>query len=144
MQGTLFVVSAPSGAGKTSLVKALIESTPNIHVSVSHTTRTQRPGEIDGVNYHFVSRDGFAAMLNDNAFLEHAEVFGNLYGTGKQTVAEKLKAGVDVVLEIDWQGAQQIRRQAPEAVSIFILPPSREILEPRLIGRGQDPVEGLR
>ena len=144
MQGTLFVVSAPSGAGKTSLVKALIESTPNIHVSVSHTTRTQRPGEVDGVNYHFVSRDGFATMLNDNAFLEHAEVFGNLYGTGKQTVAEKLKAGVDVVLEIDWQGAQQIRRQAPEAVSIFILPPSREILEQRLIGRGQDPVEVIR
>jgi guanylate kinase len=144
MQGTLFVVSAPSGAGKTSLVKALIESTPNIHVSVSHTTRTQRPGEVDGVNYHFVSRDGFAAMLNDNAFLEHAEVFGNLYGTGKDTVAAKLKAGVDVVLEIDWQGAQQIRRQAPEAVSIFILPPSREILEQRLIGRGQDPVEVIR
>ena len=144
MQGTLFVVSAPSGAGKTSLVKALIESTPNIHVSVSHTTRQQRPGEENGVNYHFVTQDGFAAMLNDNAFLEHAEVFGNLYGTSKEAVADKLKAGVDVVLEIDWQGAQQIRRQAPDAVSIFILPPSREVLEQRLIGRGQDPNEVIR
>ena len=144
MQGTLFVVSAPSGAGKTSLVKALIESTPNIHVSVSHTTRTQRPGEVNGVNYHFVTQDGFTAMLNDNAFLEHAQVFGNLYGTSKHAVADKLKAGVDVVLEIDWQGAQQIRRQAPEAVSIFILPPSREVLEQRLLGRGQDPVEVIR
>jgi guanylate kinase len=144
MQGTLFVVSAPSGAGKTSLVKALIESTPNIHVSVSHTTRTQRPGEVNGVNYHFVTQDGFTAMLNDNAFLEHAQVFGNLYGTSKHTVADKLKAGVDVVLEIDWQGAQQIRRQMPDAVSIFILPPSREVLEQRLLGRGQDPVEVIR
>ncbi len=144
MQGTLFVVSAPSGAGKTSLVKALIESTPNIHVSVSHTTRTQRPGEVNGVNYHFVTQDGFTAMLNDNAFLEHAQVFGNLYGTSKHAVADKLKAGVDVVLEIDWQGAQQIRRQAPDAVSIFILPPSREVLEQRLLGRGQDPVDVIR
>lgn len=144
MQGTLFVVSAPSGAGKTSLVKALVDSTPNIHVSVSHTTRPQRPGEEDGVNYHFVSQDRFAAMINDSAFLEQAEVFGNLYGTSKDTVAAKLKAGVDVVLEIDWQGAQQIRRQAPEAVSIFILPPSRQVLEQRLLGRGRDPVEVIR
>lgn len=144
MQGTLFVVSAPSGAGKTSLVKALIESTPNIHVSVSHTTRPQRPGEVNGVNYHFVTQDGFTAMLNDNAFLEHAQVFGNLYGTSKHTVADKLRAGVDVVLEIDWQGAQQIRRQMPDAVSIFILPPSREVLEQRLLGRGQDPVDVIR
>lgn len=144
MQGTLFVVSAPSGAGKTSLVKALVESTPNIHVSVSHTTRPQRPGEVDGVNYHFVDKDAFGAMLNDGAFLEQAEVFGNLYGTSKHTVAAKLKSGVDVVLEIDWQGAQQIRRQAPEATSIFILPPSRMVLEQRLLGRGQDPVEVIR
>lgn len=144
MQGTLFVVSAPSGAGKTSLVKALVDSTPNIHVSVSHTTRPQRPGEVDGVNYYFVDRDAFAAMLNDNAFLEHAEVFGNLYGTSKQAVVDRLKAGVDVVLEIDWQGAEQIRRQLPEAVSIFILPPSREVLEQRLIGRGQDDAEVIR
>jgi len=144
MQGTLFVVSAPSGAGKTSLVKALIESTPNIHVSMSHTTRQQRPGEENGVNYFFVDQTRFSAMLNDNAFLEHAEVFGNLYGTSKQTVADKLQSGMDVVLEIDWQGAQQIRRQAPEAVSLFILPPSREVLEQRLIGRGQDPAEVIR
>lgn len=144
MQGTLFVVSAPSGAGKTSLVKALIESTPNIHVSVSHTTRLQRPGEIGGVNYHFVTQDEFSSMLDENAFLEHAQVFGNLYGTSKHAVADKLKAGVDVVLEIDWQGAEQIRRQMPDAVSIFILPPSRDVLEQRLIGRGQDPAEVIQ
>lgn len=144
MQGTLFVVSAPSGAGKTSLVKALVDATPNIHVSVSHTTRPQRPGETDGVNYHFVSQDRFAAMINDSAFLEQAEVFGNLYGTSKDSVADKRKAGVDVVLEIDWQGAQQIRRQVPDAVSIFILPPSRQVLEQRLLGRGRDPVDVIR
>lgn len=138
MQGTLFVVSAPSGAGKTSLVHALVESTPGLHVSVSHTTRPQRPGEVNGVNYHFVDKDQFAGMLNENAFLEHAEVFGNLYGTSKQSVADQLKAGLDVILEIDWQGAEQIRRQAPEAVSIFILPPSKAVLKERLVGRGQD------
>lgn len=144
MQGTLFVVSAPSGAGKTSLVKALVDSTPNLHVSVSHTTRPQRPGEVDGVNYHFVDSRVFAAMIDEGAFLEQAEVFGNRYGTSKYTVADKLRAGVDVVLEIDWQGAQQIRRQAPEAVSIFILPPSRQVLEQRLLGRGRDPVDVIR
>ena len=138
MQGTLFVVSAPSGAGKTSLVHALVESTPNLHVSVSHTTRPQRPGEENGVNYHFVDKARFSAMLNDNAFLEHAEVFGNLYGTSMQSVTDQLNAGHDVILEIDWQGAEQIRRQAPQAVSIFILPPSREVLRERLVGRGQD------
>lgn len=144
MQGTLFVVSAPSGAGKTSLVKALIESTPGINVSVSHTTRPMRPGEVDGLNYHFIDQGRFAAMLNDNAFLEHAQVFDNLYGTSKDAVAASLKGGTDVILEIDWQGAQQIRRQAPDAVSIFILPPSREVLEQRLIGRGQDPEDVIR
>ncbi|MEE2733658.1 MAG: guanylate kinase [Pseudomonadota bacterium] len=138
MQGTLFVVSAPSGAGKTSLVHALVESTPDLHVSVSHTTRQQRPGEVDGVNYHFVSKSTFTDMLNDNAFLEHAEVFGNWYGTSKQAVADQLQAGLDVILEIDWQGAEQIRRQAPQAVSVFILPPSRTVLQQRLVGRGQD------
>ena len=138
MQGTLFVVSAPSGAGKTSLVHALVESTPDLHVSVSHTTRAQRPGEVDGVNYHFVDKETFTGMLNETAFLEHAEVFGNWYGTSKQAVEDKLKAGLDVILEIDWQGAEQIRRQAPKAVSIFILPPSREVLQDRLVGRGQD------
>ncbi|AUM12786.1 guanylate kinase [Ketobacter alkanivorans] len=138
MQGTLFVVSAPSGAGKTSLVHALVESNPDLHVSVSHTTRPQRPGEVNGVNYHFVDSDQFAAMLNENAFLEHAQVFGNLYGTSKQSVADQLKAGHDVILEIDWQGAEQMRRQAPDAVSVFILPPSKEVLQQRLVGRGQD------
>ncbi len=138
MQGTLFVVSAPSGAGKTSLVHALVESTPDLHVSVSHTTRAQRPGEENGVNYHFVGKDTFSGMLDENAFLEHAEVFGNWYGTSKQAVADQLNAGLDVILEIDWQGAEQVRRQAPEAVSIFILPPSKAVLQQRLEGRGQD------
>ena len=138
MQGTLFVVSAPSGAGKTSLVKALVESTPGLDVSVSHTTRPQRPGEENGVNYHFVSKDTFAQMLNDNAFLENAEVFGNLYGTSKASVQEQLDAGTDVILEIDWQGAEQVRRQLPESVSVFILPPSKSVLRERLDGRGQD------
>ena len=138
MQGTLFVVSAPSGAGKTSLVQALVESTPSLHASISHTTRTQRPGEQDGVNYHFVSQDQFAEMLNQGAFLENAQVFGNLYGTSKESVSQQVKAGKDVILEIDWQGAQQIRRQMPDAVSIFILPPSKHILKQRLEGRGQD------
>ena len=141
MQGTLFVVSAPSGAGKTSLVKALIESTPNLHVSVSHTTRPQRPGEIDGLNYHFVSKEGFTGMLNQNAFLEHAQVFGNLYGTSKGVVTEQLKGGADVILEIDWQGAQQVRKLMPQAKSIFILPPTQEALRQRLNNRGQDSEE---
>ncbi len=138
MKGTLFVVSAPSGAGKTSLVKALVEDTPNLQVSVSHTTRPQRPGETNGVNYHFVSPEQFAQMLDESAFLEHAEVFGNLYGTATKGVEALLAQGEDVILEIDWQGAQQIRRQIADAVSIFILPPSREILKERLEGRGQD------
>jgi guanylate kinase len=144
MQGTLFVVSAPSGAGKTSLVHALVESTVDLHVSVSHTTRTQRPGEINGVNYHFVNQTQFSDMLNNNAFLEHAEVFGNFYGTSKQSVQDQLQAGLDVILEIDWQGAEQIRRQLPQAVSIFILPPSKAALQQRLIGRGQDPDEVIQ
>lgn len=138
MQGTLFVVSAPSGAGKTSLVKALLESTPGLHVSVSHTTRPQRPGEVNGVNYHFVTPEQFSRMLEQDAFLEHAEVFGNLYGTSKQSVLDQLNAGQDVVLEIDWQGAEQVRKQSPHAVGVFILPPSRDALQTRLTGRGQD------
>jgi guanylate kinase len=136
--GTLYTVSAPSGAGKTSLVKALIESTDDIQVSISHTTRDMRPGEVDGVNYHFTERDTFVAMTKDNAFLEYAEVFGNLYGTSTQWVKDTLAAGTDVILEIDWQGAQQVRKLIPDAVSIFILPPSREELRRRLTGRGQD------
>jgi guanylate kinase len=137
-RGILYTVSAPSGAGKTSLVKALVESTPHLRVSVSHTTRRIRPGEQDGVNYHFVSRADFDAMLQANAFLEHADVFGNLYGTSQEWVKSALAAGDDVILEIDWQGAQQVRRLMPETVSIFILPPSRETLRGRLTGRGQD------
>lgn len=139
MTGTLFVLSAPSGAGKTSLVKSLLESTDNLCVSISHTTRAMRPGEANGVNYHFVSVDAFKAMLDESDFLEHAEVFGNFYGTSRSFVEQTLKTGKDVILEIDWQGAQQIRRIFPESISIFILPPSREALESRLRGRGQDP-----
>jgi len=136
--GTLYTVSAPSGAGKTSLVSALIESTPSVAVSVSHTTRRMRPSEVDGVNYHFVSQEGFMSMLNDNAFLEHANVYGNFYGTSKDALNETLASGQDVILEIDWQGAQQVRRLLPDTIAIFILPPSRETLRARLTDRGQD------
>ncbi|TBU76100.1 guanylate kinase [Phytopseudomonas daroniae] len=136
--GTLYIVSAPSGAGKTSLVKALIDSEPRIRVSVSHTTRTMRPGETDGVNYHFVAREQFHAMLDKNAFLEHAEVFGNLYGTSQAWVEQTLAEGFDLILEIDWQGAEQVRRLMPQARSIFILPPTQEALRHRLTNRGQD------
>ncbi len=140
-QGTLYIISAPSGAGKTSLVKALVESTDDITVSVSHTTRPGRPGEIDGKHYHFTDVETFLGMIGDNAFLEHAEVFGNFYGTSRSRVLEMMAQGVDVILEIDWQGAQQVRQKMPEAVSIFILPPSREELERRLRGRGTDSEE---
>lgn len=136
--GTLFTVSAPSGAGKTSLVGALVKSNPEVCVSVSHTTRPMRPGEVEGINYHFVSRDQFEAMLEAGDFLEHAQVFGNLYGTSQKWVMETLKQGVDVILEIDWQGAQQVRRLMPETVSLFILPPSLACLRQRLTSRGQD------
>lgn len=136
--GTLYIISAPSGAGKTSLVKALIDSEAQIRVSVSHTTRAMRPCEVDGVNYHFVSREQFHAMLDKTAFLEHAEVFGNLYGTSQDWVKQTLIDGFDLILEIDWQGAQQVRRLMPEAKSIFILPPTQEALRHRLTNRGQD------
>lgn len=137
-RGTLYTVSAPSGAGKTSLVQALIDTTDNVRVSVSHTTRAMRPGEENGVNYHFTERETFIEMIGDNAFLEHAEVFGNLYGTSTQWVKDTLAGGTDVILEIDWQGAQQVRRLIPETMSVFILPPSRQELTRRLTGRGQD------
>ncbi len=137
-QGILYTISAPSGAGKTSLVRALLEQTENIRVSVSHTTRPQRPGEKDGVDYHFVDLPTFTRMLGDAAFLEHAQVFDNFYGTSQAWVEEQLAAGTDVILEIDWQGAAQVRRIMPETRSIFILPPSRETLLERLQGRGQD------
>ncbi|ROR34137.1 guanylate kinase [Inmirania thermothiophila] len=139
--GTLFVVSAPSGAGKTSLVRALVERTEGLVLSVSHTTRPPRPGEVDGVHYHFVDEAAFLRMVEAGAFLEHAEVFGNRYGTARETVERELRAGRDVLLEIDWQGARQVRAAMPAAVGVFILPPSREELERRLRGRGQDSEE---
>ncbi|MDP0561442.1 MAG: guanylate kinase [Candidatus Endonucleobacter sp. (ex Gigantidas childressi)] len=137
-KGKLYIVASPSGAGKTSLVKALVESTPHIQVSVSHTTRPMRPSETDGVNYHFVDFDFFKNMRRDDLFLEHATVFGNCYGTSELWVKEQLKQCEDVILEIDWQGAQQVRKLMPEAVSIFVLPPSKDALHERLVGRGQD------
>lgn len=137
-QGTLFLISAPSGAGKTSLVQALLKDDPNLTVSVSHTTRLMRPGEADGVNYHFVDRPGFEAMIDAGAFLEYAEVFGNLYGTSAHFVDETLALGKDVILEIDWQGASQVREKRADAVGIFIFPPSLETLETRLRQRAQD------
>ena len=136
--GTLYIVSAPSGAGKTSLVKALVDAQPQVRVSVSHTTRAMRPGEVDGVNYHFVSREDFLARLERDEFLEHAEVFGNLYGTSQRWLEDTLAEGFDLILEIDWQGAQQVRRLMPQAKSIFILPPTQEALRQRLNNRGQD------
>jgi guanylate kinase len=138
--GTLYTVSAPSGAGKTSLVAALVKSNPEVCVSVSHTTRPMRPGEIEGVNYHFIDHATFEKMLSEAAFLEHARVFSNLYGTSQQWVIDTLKQGIDVILEIDWQGAQQVRKLMPETVSLFILPPSLACLRQRLTGRGQDDV----
>ncbi|MFN3545191.1 MAG: guanylate kinase [Thiobacillus sp.] len=137
-QGVLYIVSAPSGAGKTSLVKALLKADPAIRLSISYTTRPPRPGETDGRDYHFVSRPRFEEMLADGEFLEHAEVYGNFYGTSRGSISRDLLAGHDVLLEIDWQGAEQVRRHFPEAESIFILPPSFSALRTRLAGRGQD------
>lgn len=136
--GTLYIVSAPSGAGKTSLVRTLLETVPGLELSVSHTTRAPRPGEVDGVDYHFTDEARFTALVDQGRFLEHARVFGNLYGTSRDAVEARLAAGADVILEIDWQGAQQVRPLLPEAVSVFILPPSRAELQRRLRGRGQD------
>ncbi|WP_296246555.1 guanylate kinase [Pseudomonas sp. UBA4194] len=136
--GTLYIVSAPSGAGKTSLVKALIDAQPSIRVSVSHTTRAMRPGEADGVNYHFVDRDTFIGMIEHGDFLEQAEVFGNLYGTSQSHLQQTLDEGHDLILEIDWQGAEQVRRLMPHARSVFILPPSQQALRQRLTNRGTD------
>ncbi len=141
--GTLYIVSAPSGAGKTSLVKALVDAQPQVRVSVSHTTRAMRPGEVDGVNYHFVTREDFLERLERNEFLEHAEVFGNLYGTSQRWLEQTLEDGYDLILEIDWQGAQQVRRLMPQARSIFILPPTQDALRQRLTNRGQDSDETI-
>ncbi|MEN5214406.1 guanylate kinase [Pseudomonas pudica] len=139
--GTLYIVSAPSGAGKTSLVTALIKADRRVSVSVSHTTRAMRPGEQHGVNYHFVSHDDFKGLIAKGDFLEHAEVFGNFYGTSRSALQEVLDQGNDLILEIDWQGAQQVRKLMPEALSVFILPPSQQALRERLDGRGQDSEE---
>ncbi len=136
--GTLYIISAPSGGGKTSLVNALLQSVPNLEVSISHTTRPIRPGEKEGINYHFVDEGTFTDLINQQAFLEHAKVFGNYYGTSTQWVEEKLRAGVDIILEIDWQGAQQVRKLLPASIGIFILPPSWKTLEERLHERAQD------
>ena len=141
MSGLLFVVSAASGTGKTSLVKALLERVNNLHVSVSHTTRGQRPGELDGVHYHFTQKQDFIDLVEQGGFIEYAEVFGNYYGTAQATVKEQLAKGHDVLLEIDWQGAQQVRNLFPESKQIFILPPSQFDLRERLSNRGTDAVD---
>jgi guanylate kinase len=141
MLGQLYVISAPSGAGKTSLVSRLLEIDPMIKVSVSTTTRAPRPGERDGVNYHFVDKASFEQQVAQGAFLEHAQVFDNYYGTSRSMVMQQLDAGLDVILEIDWQGAQQIRQQFEQLTCIFIAPPSLTELERRLKGRGTDAPE---
>ncbi|MCX7073431.1 MAG: guanylate kinase [Methylococcales bacterium] len=140
-KGNLYIISAPSGAGKTSLVKELISSLNSLSVSVSHTTRQKREGEIDGKDYFFISVEKFKMMQVDSAFLESAQVFDNFYGTAQKTVEDTLLQGNDVILEIDWQGAQQIRKLLPASISIFILPPSIETLRQRLEGRGKDDAE---
>lgn len=137
-KGTLYIVSAPSGAGKTSLIKALVDNQDTIFVSVSHTTRAMREGEINGKDYHFVELSAFLSMVDSSAFLEHAKVFDNHYGTSQQHVEQQLLQGHDVILEIDWQGARQVRKQFQDSLSIFIIPPSTAALKQRLKGRGQD------
>jgi guanylate kinase len=141
MAGNLFIISAPSGAGKTSLVSALLNVNHQIALSISYTTRAPRPGEVDGKDYHFVSREQFLQMAQRGDFLESAEVYGNLYGTSQSWIEKQLASGRDILLEIDWQGAAQVRKLMPNAVSIFILPPSLAALESRLNGRGQDSAE---
>jgi guanylate kinase len=142
-QGNIFVVTAPSGAGKTTLVAALLAADQQIKLSVSYTTRAPREGEVDGKNYHFVSREAFIAMLQRSEFLESAEVYGNFYGTSQLWIQQQLDAGNDILLEIDWQGAQQVRKLFPQAIGVFILPPSLPVLEQRLRGRGTDSEESI-
>lgn len=142
--GNLFIVAAPSGAGKTSLVKELLAADAGIQLSISYTTRAPRPGEINGLHYHFVSRENFGQMLERGDFLESAEVYGNFYGTSQPWIEASRKTGKDILLEIDWQGAAQVRRLIPEAIGIFVLPPSLEALRQRLTGRGQDAEEVIR
>lgn len=136
--GSLFIISAPSGTGKTSLVTAVCKELPHIKKSISHTTRPMRDGEVNGVHYNFVTKDEFKKILATDVFLEHAEVFGNYYGTSRDWVLSTLKQGIDVILEIDWQGALQIRKKMPDAIAIFILPPSSATLRDRLTNRNQD------
>lgn len=138
MVGNLYVVAAPSGAGKTTLVRLLLEQEPGVNLSISYTTRQPRPGELNGREYHFVDAEEFQAMIARQEFLEWAEVHGNFYGTSKKWIADRLAAGCDVLLEIDWQGAQQVRSLFPQAIGVFILPPSMEELTRRLTGRGTD------
>ncbi|QLE87268.1 guanylate kinase [Shewanella sp. Scap07] len=141
-RGNLFIISAPSGAGKSSLLSAILKDKPaDMQVSVSHTTRQPRNGENNGEHYHFVSVDEFKALIDQGAFFEWAEVFGNYYGTSRQVIEAKLAEGVDIFLDIDWQGAQQVKQMMPEAIGVFILPPSKAELERRLTGRGQDSAE---
>lgn len=137
-KGNLYIVAAPSGGGKTSLVRNLVETLDGIEVSISHTTRAKRPGEKEAKDYFFVSEEEFIGMVNENVFIEHARVFNYLYGTSVKQITRRLEHGIDVVLDIDWQGAEQIRRTYPDAVSIFIVPPSLDVLEQRLMQRGQD------
>jgi guanylate kinase len=141
MSGNLFIISAPSGAGKTSLVTALLKLNKQISLSVSFTTRAPRPGEIDGVDYHFVTREKFTEMSRHGDFIESAEVYGNLYGTSQTWISQETSKGHDILLEIDWQGAAQVRSKFPISIGIFILPPSLAILEARLKGRNQDSAE---
>jgi guanylate kinase len=142
--GNLYIVAAPSGGGKTSLVKALVTSMDNIAISISHTTRPSRPGETDGVDYFFVDLAEFTEMLHQHEFIEHAEVFGHFYGTSKSQIEERLHRGIDVVLDIDWQGAEQIKRIFENAVGVFIIPPSLDTLRERLKSRSQDNDDTIR
>lgn len=144
MKGNLFIVSSPSGAGKSSLISALLEQHKDMQVSVSHTTRSPRPGENNAEHYHFVSVDDFKQLIEKEEFYEWAEVFGNYYGTSKSAIKSQLEQGIDVFLDIDWQGAQQMRKLVPEVITLFILPPSKTELERRLNNRGQDSAEVIK
>ena len=143
-EGCLFIIAAPSGGGKTSLVSALLEQDSRLALSISHTTRPARPGEINGRHYHFVSTSEFETMANDGDFMEHARVFDHHYGTNRNSVATQLQQGRDVILEIDWQGARQVRTVFPDCCLIFIIPPSLDVLRTRLTGRGQDSAEVIQ
>jgi guanylate kinase len=143
-RGSLFVIAAPSGAGKTSLISALLEKNSDIQLSISHTTRQARPGEQDGVNYHFTAKETFQSMIESDDFLEHAQVFDNFYGTSRQSLEQQLASGNDVILEIDWQGARQVKKVIPDCIGIFIMPPSKQALLERLTGRGTDSEEIIK